>query len=122
LASAIVYSGGPALGGLVPGSTTFVDPSNVPAVIGAHGAQGSDWLVLDFSDGTKKLDSAVAAAGGFAVGCDDGGSHTDFFTIRAGVGGKAWQFLKDHPYNTKPSPYAAGLPAGFPKYCKIIGK
>jgi len=120
LASAVVYSGGPALGGLVPGSTTLVDKTNVPAVLGAHGAQGSDWLALDFSDGTKKLESAIVMAGGFAIDCDDGGSHLDFFTIRAGVGNQAWPFLKAHPYNTKPSPYAGALPSGFPRYCQIV--
>ena len=122
LASAVVYSGGPALGGLIPGSTTFVDPSNVPATLGAHGAQGSDTLILDFSDGTKKLESAVVAGGGFAIDCDDGGSHLDFFTIRAGVGDQAWPFLKAHPYNSKPDPYAGGLPSGFPSYCTIVTK
>jgi hypothetical protein len=30
------------------------------------------------------------------------------------------QFLADHPYNTKPSPYAAALPAGYPSYCKVV--
>jgi hypothetical protein len=36
------------------------------------------------------------------------------------VGGKAMQFLADHPFNTKPSPYANGLPPGYPAYCKVV--
>jgi hypothetical protein len=120
LASVIIYSGGPALGGLVPGSTTFADPSNVPATLGAHGAQGSDWLALDFHDGTLAAEDAVKKAGGFAIDCDDGGDHAiAWLTSRAGVGGQAWKFFKDHPYNSKPDPYMSGLPAGFPSYCKI---
>ncbi len=120
LASAVVYSGGPALGGLAFGSTTFADRSNIPAVLGAHGAAGSDWLVLDFSEGTRLVGSTVAAAGGYAIDCDDGGDHAiSWFVQRAGVNGMAWQFLKDHPYGARPSSYQS-LPAGFPSYCSIM--
>ena len=31
-----------------------------------------------------------------------------------------WQFMKDHPFGVTPEPYANGLPASFPSYCKII--
>jgi hypothetical protein len=41
-----------------------------------------------------------------------------WISTRAGVGGQAMKFLQDHPYNTKPSPYAGAVPAGFPRYCK----
>lgn len=119
LASVLIYSGGPEAGGLAPGTTTFADPTNIPATLGAHGAAGSDWLILDFHDGTLLAEDTVKKAGGFAIDCDDNGAHTDFFTIRAGVGGQAWKFFKDHPYNSKPDPYMGGLPAGYPKYCKI---
>ncbi len=118
IASGIVYSGG--AGVLIP--ITFKDPSNVPAMLGAHGAQGSDWLVLDFSDETKGLGMQMKSKGGFVMDCDDGGGHTDYILggSRGGVGGKAMQFLQDHPYNTKPSPYATAIPAGFPRYCKAL--
>ncbi len=118
IASGIVYSGG--AGVLIP--FTFQDPAHVPAMLGAHGAQGSDWLVLDFADETVALGQKMKTAGGFATDCDDGDSHTSFiaFGSRAGVGGKALQFLQDHPYNTKPSPYASGLPSGYPRYCKLL--
>jgi poly(3-hydroxybutyrate) depolymerase len=119
IAAAIVYSGGPPLGGLVPGGTNFSDPSHIPAMIGAHGAQGSDWLALDFYDGTNLLGDTVKKAGGYAMDCDDGGDHAiAWISTRAGVGGQAMKFLQDHPYNTKPSPYASAVPAGFPRYCK----
>jgi hypothetical protein len=121
LASAVVYSGGPALGGLVPGSTFFADPSNIPAVLGAHGASGSDWLVLDFYEGTRLVEDAVVDAGGYAIDCDDDGDHAlSWFFVRAGVGGMAWQFLKDHPYQTRPSTYAGTLPSGYPSYCSVV--
>ncbi len=119
IAAAIVYSGGPPLGGLVPGGTSFSDPSHIPAMIGAHGAQGSDWLVLDFYDGTNLLGDTVKKAGGYAMDCDDGGDHAiAWISTRAGVGGQAMKFFQDHPYNTKPSPYAGAVPAGYPRYCK----
>ena len=75
-------------------------------------------LILDFSDNTQSLEKAIKTAGGFAMDCDDGMGHVAL--SRLGVGGKAVQFLKDHPYNTKPSPYAGGLPAGFPGFCKVV--
>ncbi len=121
LASAVVYSGGPSLGGLIPGSTFFSDPSNIPSVLGAHGAEGSDWLVLDFYDGTHAVEDAGTGAGGYAIDCDDGGDHAiAWFVTRAGVGGMAWQFLKDHPFGVRPSSYETSLPFGYPDYCTIV--
>jgi hypothetical protein len=116
MASGIVYSGGHPFG-----AGGLQDPSNVPAMLGAHGAQGSDSLGLDFHDNTIAMENEIKKAGGFAMDCDDGGDHiVGWLSDRAGVGGKAMQFLKDHPYNTRPSPYASGLPAGFPSYCKVV--
>lgn len=115
VASAIVYSGGKPFG-----AGALQDPSNVPAVLGAHGAKGSDMLGLDFHDGTISLESEIVKLGGFAIDCDDEGDHIGGWFKRAGVGGKAMQFLADHPYNTRPSPYESALPAGFPTYCKVV--
>jgi hypothetical protein len=115
VASGIVYSGGKPFG-----VGALQDPSNVPAMIGAHGAMGQDSLVLDFHDGTINMENEIVKLGGFAIDCDDNGDHVGGWFTRAGVGGKAMQFLADHPYNTKPSPYASALPAGFPAFCKIV--
>jgi hypothetical protein len=30
-----------------------------------------------------------------------------------------WKFFYDHPFGTRPSPYAGGLPGGFPGYCAL---
>jgi hypothetical protein len=114
VASAIVYSGGKPFG-----AGPLADPGHIPAVLGAHGAKGADALGLDFHDGTIGLEGEIVKLGGFAMDCDDMGDHIGGWFTRAGVGGKAMQFLADHPYNTNPSPYAAQLPAGFPSYCKI---
>lgn len=116
MASGIVYSGGHPFG-----AGGLQDPSNVPAMLGAHGAKGMDSLGLDFHDNTISMENEIVKAGGFAMDCDDGGDHVvGWLSGRAGVGGKAMQFLKDHPYNTRPSPYANGIPAGFPSYCKVV--
>ncbi|MGD8860639.1 MAG: hypothetical protein PVI30_11575 [Myxococcales bacterium] len=115
VASGIVYSGGKPFG-----AGGLQDPAHVPAMLGAHGAQGSDALGLDFHDGTIAMENEIVNLGGFAIDCDDGGDHIVGWITRAGVGGQAMQFLADHPYNTKPSPYENGLPAGFPSYCEIV--
>ena len=54
---------------------------------------------------------------GFAVDCDHGGGHcgTTPELVLA-----QWHFLKDHPWGRTPSPYADGLPVGFPEACRIV--
>jgi hypothetical protein len=111
LASALIYSGG------VISAIPNPDPSNAPAVMCAHGATGSDWLALDFAEGCKSLESSITAKGGFAIDCDDGGSHVSL--TRFAVADFGWKFLKAHPYKTTPSPWASMLPAGAPQVCKI---
>ena len=114
LASAVVYSGG-SFGG------QFQDSSNVPPLIGAHGAASSSMNSGDFLAGsTTMFEQAVKAAGApIVIDCDDGGAHTDITRLTR-LGPSAWQFFKDHPFKQgKPDPYAKGLPSGFPSYCKI---
>ena len=47
--------------------------------------------------------------------CDHGMGHT----IPSDGGPAVVQFFSDHPYKTRPSPYADGLPASFPSYCAL---
>ena len=89
----------------------------VPATITTHGAMGTDVVVIDFAQTSNTLCRDIAAKGGFAVDCDHGGRHCG---SSAAVKAAQWEFLKAHPYGTKPSPYAGGLPATFPSFCKII--
>ncbi len=115
IASVISYSGGD---GII-NKVAMQDPSNVAPAIGAHGAVGSDQLVLDFAMDTENWESEIKTAGGFSIDCNDGGSHLDFFAKRApGLKPVAWKFFNDHPFKVKPEPYTA-LPSGFPSYCKI---
>jgi poly(3-hydroxybutyrate) depolymerase len=92
------------------------DPEHVPAVITAHGAPGQDVVVIDFSTTSANLVKDIAAKGGFAVNCNHGGGHCG---ATQQVVAAQWQFLKDHPFGTKPSPYVNGLPSDFPAYCSI---
>lgn len=92
------------------------DPEHVPAVMTTHGAPGADVVVIDFSTTSANLVKDIAAKGGFAVDCNHGGGHCG---ATAAVVSAQWQFLKDHPFGTKPSPYVNGLPSDFPSYCTI---
>jgi poly(3-hydroxybutyrate) depolymerase len=92
------------------------DPEHVPAVITTHGAPGQDRVVIEFAETSANLVRDIAAKGGFAVNCNHGLGHC---RAPAEVIAAQWQFLKDHPYGTKPSPYENGLPSTFPSYCSI---
>jgi hypothetical protein len=122
-ASAMVYSRSSYLAAAMPnsGGTVFSyplqDPMHVPAVIATHGAMGVDVVSIDFSTTTARMVKDLAAKGGFAVECDHGGRHCG---SPAAVKDAQWMFLKEHYFGVTPEPYAAGLPATFPMFCKII--
>ncbi|HTB76265.1 MAG TPA: hypothetical protein VK762_23620 [Polyangiaceae bacterium] len=120
VASVISYSGGYiAINAPQTGDAPFENSGNIAPAIAAHGAVGSDNLVVDFANASTTWEGMIKSAGGFSIDCNDGGNHTDFFTKRApGLEPVAWQFFKDHPYGVKPEPYTS-LPSGFPSYCKI---
>ncbi|HTB73823.1 MAG TPA: hypothetical protein VK762_11295 [Polyangiaceae bacterium] len=121
VASAIVYSGGASGFG-----QQLQDPSNVPSLIGAHGAAGSSSCTItssncDFLAGSTTMFETTAKSAGapMVIDCDDGSSHVDI-TRLSKLSPVAWQFFKDHPFKAgKPDAYAGGLPSAFPTYCKI---
>jgi poly(3-hydroxybutyrate) depolymerase len=116
IASVISYSGGDGFINKVASQ----DPSNVAPAIAAHGAMGSDALVLDFANASATWESDIKSAGGFSIDCNDMGNHLDFFGKRApGLKPVALQFFLDHPFKAKPEPYSS-LPSGFPSYCTIV--
>jgi hypothetical protein len=102
IASLGIYSGGAFL------KTPNPNPSNVPPVLGAHGAAAQDQLAQP----TDAYATATKNAGSLAIVCDDGKAHYD--PVRWAVAPNLWQFFKDHPYGTKPDPYAGGLPGAWP--------
>ena len=114
LASVVCYSGGAMTMGALP------DPTNHPALIGAHGAVGSDVYGIDIATNTILLENDLKNKGSFVIDCDDGGDHLNGGPARlAGAAGPGWQFFKDHPYKVDPEPYQS-LPATFPSYCKLM--
>jgi hypothetical protein len=114
LASVLCYSGGAVTLGPLP------DPKNHPAIIGAHGAVGSDIFGIDIATNTLILENDLKAKGSFVIDCDDGGDHIQSAGMRmAGVAAPGWQFFKDHPYKVEPEPYQ-GVPSSFPSYCKLM--
>jgi hypothetical protein len=114
LASVLCYSGGAKTMGALP------DPSNHPAMIGAHGAVGSDVYGIDIATNTILLENDLKSKGSFVIDCDDGGDHLQSGPARmAGVAAPGWQFFQDHPYKVGPEPYQS-VPATFPSYCKLL--
>ena len=116
MAAANPNSGGQ---GGYPYNLVLQDPTHVPAVMTMHGAMGVDVVVIDFGDSSLREDNDIAAHGGFAIDCDYGGGHVGAPPDLVAAG---WEFMKAHPFGVKPFPYAGGLPATFPSYCKIITK
>jgi hypothetical protein len=90
------------------------DPSNVPAAMATHGAEGSDVVVIDFAQASAAWEADVARKGGFSIDCNTGGGHV---TGPPQISPAIWQFFQDHPFKTK-QPYASGLPSVFPSYCQ----
>jgi hypothetical protein len=74
-----------------------------------------DVVFIDFSNSSATADKAFKGRGGFVINCNHGGIHCG----AGGLSGDVWEFFKAHPYGTKPSPWAGGLPSGFSSQCKI---
>ena len=114
LASILCYSGGAMTLGTLP------DPKNHPAMLGAHGAVGSDVFGIDIAANTILLENDLKSKGSFVIDCDDGGDHLQSGATRmAGAAGPGWQFFKDHSYEVDPEPYKS-VPSTFPSYCKLM--
>ena len=93
-------------------------PQSIPTLLGADGKTFRP-SILDFAQASKSYEQQIRKLAGFAVDCDDGGTHIDI-AKRFQVAPSAWAFLKSHPFGVSPEPYAGGLPAGFPSYCSIV--
>lgn len=94
----------------------FQNPSWAPALMTIHGAPGVDVVGIDFSNSSATADMAYKQRGAFVINCNHGGGHCG----GGGLAGDIWNFFKNHPYGTTPSPWAGGLPAGFNSACMIF--
>ena len=113
-------------GGLVQALSFMLDgfalqePSYSPSAIAAHGAAGLDVIGVDFSTCSAYFCGLVAADGGVAIDCDDGGDHLASMASRARtMGAVATRFFDENRWGS-PADYAAGLPSYFPDYCKLV--
>jgi poly(3-hydroxybutyrate) depolymerase len=91
--------------------------THTPSAITTHGSYDRDVVVIHFSEWSAKLDQDIANRGGFAIDCEHAGGHCG---ATPEVVAAQWQFLKDHPFGVSEDPYASGLPASFPSYCKAF--
>ena len=114
--SSYVAATAPNSGGVTIGYGMFQDPTRVPAVMTMHGAPGADVVIVAFAETSEAYDNYMMAKGAFAINCNHGGGHCG---APSALEASAWQFMKDHPFGTRPSPYAGGLPMGFHSSCKI---
>jgi hypothetical protein len=106
----------PNSGGITIGYGPIQDPTRVPAVMTMHGGS-SDVVIVTFSQTSQAYASHMLKKGSpMVINCDHRGGHC---AAPAALYESGWQFMKDHPFGTKPSPYENGLPAGFHSSCKI---
>jgi hypothetical protein len=114
--SSYIAAVAPNSGGVTIGYPKLEDPMRVPNVITMNGGAG-DNVIVNFGQTSEGFDNYILKYGGFAVNCIHSSGHCG---APASVYASAWQFMKDHPFGTKPSPYANGLPSGFDPVCKIF--
>jgi hypothetical protein len=106
----------PNSGGVTIGYGDLQNPNHMPSAITMNGGSG-DNVIVNFGETSEGYDNYVLKYGGFAVNCIHSTGHCG--APRA-LYEFAWQFLKDHPFGTKPSPYAGGLPSGAHESCEIF--
>ena len=104
MASIATYSGG--------ATGMFQEMNNKFAAMILAGGPG-DQLVLDFYTSSMGWQGVLKQAGHFAMFCDHGGGHS----IPTRYVPAVYQFFKDHPYGTNPSPYAGKIPSAL-SICK----
>ncbi|MBM4358775.1 MAG: hypothetical protein FJ096_11790 [Deltaproteobacteria bacterium] len=108
VASVVTYSGGKV------GFPSDQDPMNPFAAMIVHGGP-KDIVILKFMDTSLAYHADLTETGRFSFVCGHTLGHKIPMDARASVG----VFLDAHPFGTSPSPYASGLPAGFPAYCAL---
>jgi dienelactone hydrolase len=113
LASVVVYSGGLTQGDMPPDQ----DPTNPVAAMILYGGATDISPVdgINYTDASRNYLELLVSKGRFAFLCNHGGGHS----VPQDSQASAWKFLQDHPFGTKPSPYAQQLPMGFLRYCSL---
>jgi poly(3-hydroxybutyrate) depolymerase len=121
--SGYIAAVGPLSGGLTGASGYYLDPinapqdpTNVPAALVTHGAQGMDVVAgYDFAVSSAAYEADIAAKAGFSVDCNTGAGHV---SGPPQICPAIWRFFQDHPFKVRQT-YASGLPSVFPSYCRV---
>ena len=108
VASVVPFSGG------LLGYPDDQDPENRFSAMIFYGGT-KDQVIVNFQKLSLALHDELKATGRFSLMCNHGLGHKIPLSARPFV----WQFLRDHPFGTSPSPYADALPADAPDYCAL---
>jgi dienelactone hydrolase len=113
LAGVVVYSGGLTEGDMPPDQ----DPQNPVAAMIFYGGPTDISPVdgINYTQASNRYLETMMKRGSFAFLCNHGGGHS----VPRDSQASAWRFMQDHPFGTKPSPYAMQLPSGFLRYCAL---
>ena len=92
------------------------NPDTPPAIMTMHGG-ADDTVIINFGVTSATLNNLMTSVGSFAIDCNHMSGHCATPDILREA---AWEFMKQHPFGTKPSPYEGGtFPNGFPEYCEV---
>ena len=111
IASVATYSGGTPAGF----NPTVQDPANKFAALIFDGGTADNVYNVDFKAASEAYQATLKSAGHFAPLCNHGNGHK----IPLDAAPSVVKFFAANGYDVWPSPYAAGLPAGFPSYCAL---
>jgi hypothetical protein len=93
---------------------TFEDPTNKLSGLLFHGGPTDMAGTTTYPTAANSYVMTLRGNGGAAIVCNHNMGHMMPSDGPAAV----LRFFEDHPFG-KPSPYAAGLPPGFPAYCML---
>jgi hypothetical protein len=109
LASVATLSGGL----FAPAPAYEMLENKYPAMI-VHGGPSDNAFGFDFQAASGRFQTKLAGDGHFTFACNHGRGHVIPLDAAAGI----WSFFGAHPFGVA-SPYAGGLPADIPAYCKL---
>lgn len=103
----------PFSGGLFPG--VYGAPADpIPALL-TWGGPSDTYGALEFEPLNLEMSAALQADGHFVVECVHDRGHR----LPADPRGLYWPFFEAHPWGVQDEPWAAGLPEGWPEWCRL---
>jgi len=111
--SEVLAAAAPFSGGVY--ANYYVTPDVPIPVMLIWGGPSDTYGSFSFDVANQDLSAGLQQDGHFVVECDHDGGHT----LPWGAGDMAWQFFQAHSQGQDEAPWADGLPADLPTYCKI---